>query len=62
MFWIGFLISIFFIIKKYSIINNNPLPSVQPPKIPAFLLFGFPIDTVRTPAYALSDLDDIYAC
>lgn len=49
-------------IREDYIINNNPLPSVQPPNIPAFLLFGFPIGTVRTPAYALSDLDDIYAC
>jgi N-glycosidase YbiA len=41
--------------------NINKSTVIFPPNIPAFLLFGNPIEEVRNDEYFILDLDDIYA-
>jgi ribA/ribD-fused uncharacterized protein len=41
--------------------NINKSTVILPPSIPAFLLFGNPIEEVRSDEYFILDLDEIYA-
>jgi ribA/ribD-fused uncharacterized protein len=41
--------------------NINKSTVILPPSIPAFLLFGNPIEDVRSDEYFILDLDEIYA-
>ncbi len=44
---------------KANVINKSTI--IFPPNIPAFLLFGCPIEEVRNDDYFIVDLDEIYA-
>lgn len=47
--------------EKY-VIEQNKLAYVEPPNIPAFLLFNNPIEKVYTSDYSTLDLDEVYDC